>query len=338
METTNNEIEVQPVNNVAVALPEFDNNMAKKLAAMIASKIPQIGGVLSGLINVFWPTTEVSVWDQIKEQVEKLINQKISEYNLERQKQVLAGIKLNILQYKPLTDRPQRLAKLVAIETLIETNLPWFMAGDPKENFTCFWGLALLHLTVRKEICLMVPPGQNDAANDELLRKYVAMYCEYGRVALSRMHNSLINPIDLTYSCMNEPGKVSNLRIDVDLQSNTTGQSLFAFHKLYRRNEWDNSTIPRENAVCNQGISSGWDHNMTDLNQKFASWAFDGIRELEANFTWTKQEVLDQLRIAMMEADYNNFVKYYGTQSIYHTPVGVTPSETTRAKPGPIHF
>ncbi|MGK4567551.1 hypothetical protein [Flavobacterium sp. 3HN19-14] len=36
------------------ALP-IDNNTAKKIAQMVAGKIPEVGGIVSALIGVFWP-------------------------------------------------------------------------------------------------------------------------------------------------------------------------------------------------------------------------------------------------------------------------------------------
>lgn len=60
---------------VAVAKLALDNDTAKKIAMLIAGKIPKAGGVLSGMIGMFWPTDEVSLWDQIKDQVEALVSQ-----------------------------------------------------------------------------------------------------------------------------------------------------------------------------------------------------------------------------------------------------------------------
>ena len=40
---------------------------------------PVVGGILSGLVGIFWPSSGVDIWAEIKEKVEALINQKISE-------------------------------------------------------------------------------------------------------------------------------------------------------------------------------------------------------------------------------------------------------------------
>lgn len=43
------------------------------------NEIPVVGGILAGIVSAFWPESQVDVWAEIKQQVEALIDQKISE-------------------------------------------------------------------------------------------------------------------------------------------------------------------------------------------------------------------------------------------------------------------
>ena len=133
-------------------LPPLDNDMAKKIAQMVAGKIPDVGGVVAFLIGMFWPTTEVSLWDQIKEQVEKMIDQKIAAYNLQQLKGDLISIRKNISDYNQLTETSSKITKIIAIDAIITDKITKFVHGQPESAFSTFWGLALLHLTVRREL------------------------------------------------------------------------------------------------------------------------------------------------------------------------------------------
>ncbi len=53
------------------------NDQAKTFVVAGLSMIPEVGGILSGLLSIFWPGTDV--WSQVRDRVESLIDQKLSD-------------------------------------------------------------------------------------------------------------------------------------------------------------------------------------------------------------------------------------------------------------------
>lgn len=57
------------------------------------SKIPEAGGLISGLVGVLWPETGKDTWALMRERIEALINQKLSDFKYQDVKDWLAGLK-----------------------------------------------------------------------------------------------------------------------------------------------------------------------------------------------------------------------------------------------------
>ncbi|XP_049823932.1 uncharacterized protein LOC109599065 [Aethina tumida] len=75
---------------------EFDmnvNNVLRELVAAGIKYVPYVGSGLSFLVKLFWPEQKKSVWEQVRDQVTSLVDQKI----LEAINALLAG---DIAQYK----------------------------------------------------------------------------------------------------------------------------------------------------------------------------------------------------------------------------------------------
>jgi hypothetical protein len=314
----------------AAMLAEFplDNDTAKKLAMMIAGKIPTVGGIVAALIGYLWPTEEVSLWDQIKEQVEALIDQKIAANNLAKLRQSLKGVQISLKNYQRLTDRTQKQSALQSINTTIESMVPSFLSGDVSSGFSCFWGVALLHLGVKKELWELY----QDQPNEALLRESTILYCKFGRVALSNIYNSLMDKVVVTALSENEAGKASNWRIDVRMTDN--GTPVYEFIKHFRGKEWDERVLNNCTTECNNAIAPKWAAIETKTQGDLAHWAFDAIRELEREYTFTEQAALTEVRNAMEEGDYTTFAKkYYPSGSIYNSPVTTEPIKRTKQLP-----
>ena len=64
---------------------------AKSLVVYGLSQIPVVGKVVSVLVSLFWPSATQNTWEQIRAEVEKLIDQKISELVFEQTKSKLNG-------------------------------------------------------------------------------------------------------------------------------------------------------------------------------------------------------------------------------------------------------
>ncbi len=79
---------------------DFDwNNTARTAVATGLKFIPEAGEILSALVDIFWPETEVDVWDEVKEQVETLIDQKIGAFAYQQVNDDLAGLKNSTILY-----------------------------------------------------------------------------------------------------------------------------------------------------------------------------------------------------------------------------------------------
>ncbi|MDF2433690.1 MAG: hypothetical protein JWP44_3321 [Mucilaginibacter sp.] len=314
-----------PPNIAKLQLYQIDNNTARTIAMAIAGKIPQVGGVLSFLMGFFWPTDEVSIWDQIKAQVEAMVDQKIAENNLAKLRKDLKGIQINLKNYQRLTDKTQKQSALQAINTTIEAMVPSFLSGDISSGFSCFWGIALLHLAVKKELWELY----RDQPNETLLRESTILYCKFGRVALSNIYNSLMDKVIISVHTANEPGKASNWEIDVRMKDK--GTEIFEYRRYFRHKEWNNQVLDKCTIECNDGIVPRWTAIETRTQKDLSDWAYDAIRELEKEYTFTEKAALDQVKDSMEEGDYNIFLKkYYPSFSIYNNPETKEPLKKTK--------
>lgn len=60
--------------------------------AGISAAIPKVGGVVSALVGVYWPENGVDYWEQVKKQVEALIDEKISKAVFQQVQEALQGL------------------------------------------------------------------------------------------------------------------------------------------------------------------------------------------------------------------------------------------------------
>ncbi|KAF3933091.1 hypothetical protein ABW20_dc0109660 [Dactylellina cionopaga] len=71
-------------------LGEIDwNGAVEAIISGALGEIPYVGGILSGLLGVFWPQDDEDVWGEIEAQVEALINEKIAQSTYDRVAAVL---------------------------------------------------------------------------------------------------------------------------------------------------------------------------------------------------------------------------------------------------------
>lgn len=296
-------------------LYKIDNDTAKKIAMTIAGKIPQVGGVLSVLMDLFWPTDQVSIWDQIKDQVEALVDQKIAENNLANLRRDLKGVQINLKNYEMLTDIDQKKSTLQSINTTIVAMIPTFLSGDVSSGFSCFWGIALLHLSVRKELWELY----QDQANIDLLRTSTILYCKFGRVALSNIYNGKLDQVGINAESTNQPGKASNWIINVNVVDD--GKQVFEYSKYFGKGQWNPTLLDQCTVECNNGIMEQWGIITSRLQGDLASWAYDAIVELEAEYSFTEKEAVSLIADSMTDDDYKIFSStYYPSASIYNNP------------------
>src|SRR5262245_7557804 len=74
------------------------NYAAETTLATGLQYVPEVGNVLSGLVNILWPEQE-NVWDEIKDQIEQIMDEKIDDLVYEDVQDSLAGLQDNLNQY-----------------------------------------------------------------------------------------------------------------------------------------------------------------------------------------------------------------------------------------------
>ncbi|WP_439585761.1 insecticidal delta-endotoxin Cry8Ea1 family protein [Dyadobacter bucti] len=80
--------------------PQIDwNDDAKTMVASCIEMIPEVGDILGGLVDIFWPSSKPDLWGQIRAQVEALVDQKIEQSIYEQTYDDLTGLKNQISDY-----------------------------------------------------------------------------------------------------------------------------------------------------------------------------------------------------------------------------------------------
>lgn len=76
------------------------NNTAMNLIASTLGLIPEVGSLLSGLVYILWPSDQEDVWDEIKDQVQALVQQDLTQLVENLEAQTLQGLKGSIQDYQ----------------------------------------------------------------------------------------------------------------------------------------------------------------------------------------------------------------------------------------------
>lgn len=136
---TNDVLQAASINNPEKYIlsddPEADD-ITKALKAVVSvglNEVPVVGAMLSGLLDLFWPGGEDSVWDSIKEKVERLVEEKIGEETANANRLRLKGICEALQNFADQPPKVQArsfhgvLSILIENEPLlIENASPWY--------------------------------------------------------------------------------------------------------------------------------------------------------------------------------------------------------------------
>lgn len=93
------ELPIDPPDRPPLTFTVDWNDDAKTMFASAIEMIPVAGDLLGGLVDIFWPSSKVDVWGQIKSQVEALVNQKIAAQVYTDVQGNLTGLNNNITLY-----------------------------------------------------------------------------------------------------------------------------------------------------------------------------------------------------------------------------------------------
>ena len=133
------------------------SSLAEAFLSTALGAIPEVGPLLSNLLGVFWPKPSEDVWGEIRDQVQTLINQDISDLVWNNTKNVLGGPDFgpgtglygDVVSYNAsINTTLEQQAWVTTNENFIE-NIETFMQ-DPYEYLLLplFAQMANLHLTV----------------------------------------------------------------------------------------------------------------------------------------------------------------------------------------------
>jgi hypothetical protein len=67
--------DIQGSNTREINMDVTFNNAVKETVEVGLGEVPVVGGLLSGLVNLFWPESGTNVWGQVRADVEALLNQ-----------------------------------------------------------------------------------------------------------------------------------------------------------------------------------------------------------------------------------------------------------------------
>ncbi|MCS6326921.1 MAG: hypothetical protein H8K06_07535 [Nitrospira sp.] len=93
---------LQPPTQSAPAPTDINdwNNTAMNVIASALGMVPEVGSLLSGLVYILWPSEQEDVWDEIKDQVQALVQQDLTQLVENLEAQTLKGLKGSIQDYQ----------------------------------------------------------------------------------------------------------------------------------------------------------------------------------------------------------------------------------------------
>ena len=93
---------IQPPRQVRPVPTDINDwsNTAMVTIASFLGMVPEVGSLLNGLVYILWPSDQQDVWDQIKDQVQQLIDQDLTELIKNLENQTLQGLKNDIGDYE----------------------------------------------------------------------------------------------------------------------------------------------------------------------------------------------------------------------------------------------
>lgn len=174
-----------------------DPNTAVKSAILFGvSKIPEVGEVLSFIVEVLWPEKpEKDPWEEIKERAEAMIHQKLAEEKYNSLKLILTGLKTQLDTYsdelKSHSDKEHKYSIWGATDAAFTTNIPSFEAEEYQFLLLpLFAQAANLHLLLLRD-ALQHPDdlglsADEIATNKSRLKKCITDYTAHARSTLKK--------------------------------------------------------------------------------------------------------------------------------------------------------
>ncbi|MGV3604453.1 MAG: insecticidal delta-endotoxin Cry8Ea1 family protein [Dyadobacter fermentans] len=133
------------------------NDLAKSAVTTgLSMAIPEGGEILSALVDIFWPSDKPSAWDEVKAQVEALVDQKIGDFEYQLVTEDLAGLSgLLAIYLDELNDgsNEEKLIQWFAVRNGFVAALPHFQAkGYELPLLGLFGQFANMYLSVLRDV------------------------------------------------------------------------------------------------------------------------------------------------------------------------------------------
>jgi delta endotoxin, N-terminal domain len=152
------------------------NEAAKTAVATALGEIPEVGGLLEGLLEIFWPEPENDVWDQIEQQVEALVQRDLSDSVYRQTQADLTGL-MNVLndytEYARAGHTPAQSSEhWTAAQEVFNASIPHFRTSGYEVLLLPLWAQAAnMHLSLLRDGVLFGRGwGWNDADYSSALR------------------------------------------------------------------------------------------------------------------------------------------------------------------------
>lgn len=105
------------------------NDISRVVVISGLKKVPEVGDLLGGLVDLFWPPDAADIWGQIQARVEALIDQKLADQIQKDVNATLIGLRAAIKDYKTNVKgrHSDAVAAYTTAETAFDTAQPHFM-------------------------------------------------------------------------------------------------------------------------------------------------------------------------------------------------------------------
>ncbi|WP_258179916.1 insecticidal delta-endotoxin Cry8Ea1 family protein [Photobacterium angustum] len=160
--------------------------------------IPEVGGVVSFLVRLLWPSPKEDVWGKIKDKVEELIDEKLDEEVFSRLSTVVAGMNLSLKNYLKFVKggSPEEIASLIiAINNDFIREGPEFQQkGYEYVLFPLYGVFASLHMTFLRDVLLhhkdILSQNTYDLLKSEM-KNYKKQYSDYFKLMVKNQRDKL---------------------------------------------------------------------------------------------------------------------------------------------------
>lgn len=183
------------------------NNTARTLVYTLAGKVPTVGIVLKCLTLALWPEDTQAVWDEIKDQVEELIDQKLDDYTYQQVTESLEGLKNNLNDYINSVDSSAENTEYISEKYNValgnfEEQLPHFQSeGNEVLLLPLFAQFANMYLCLLRDgVIYGLNWGWTDGAVDDLYNTLTTQIAEFGEYVDTYYQQGLDSIIDNTGS------------------------------------------------------------------------------------------------------------------------------------------